>query len=108
MSDGTPATSPLDHLERVRVKIGDTNTDARLLTDNEIGLYLDAWPDNIEMAAAECAEAIAAKFARDYNFSTDGQVFNRRERVAHYSALASTLRKRGGLFTWPTETSEET
>lgn len=87
--------------ERVRLKVGDTDTNDRLLSDGEIDVYVAAWPTNIELAAADAAEAIAAKFSRGFNFSTDGQVFNRRERVAHYMALSRELRSRGGAFEWP-------
>jgi hypothetical protein len=87
--------------DRVRLKVGDTDTDDLILTDAQIDAYLVAWPDNVDLAAADAAEAIAAKYSRGFNFSTDGQVFNRRERVAHYMDLASRLRKRGGTFEWP-------
>jgi|GEM_PF-3482973 len=88
----------------VRLKVGDT--DSELLTNSEIDTYLAAWPGNVELAAADAAEAVAAKYSRDFNFSTDGQAFNRRERVAHYMDLAKTLRSRGGQFVWPV--AEET
>ena len=85
--------------DKVRLKIGDTSDEA--LTDADIDAYLTAWPSNIDLAAADAAEAIAAKYSKGFNFSTDGQVFNRRERVAHYMDLAAALRKRGGTFEWP-------
>jgi len=98
----SPLTTPLD---RVREKIGDVDMTDPLLTDTEIETYIAAWPGNVEMAAAEAAEAIAARFARDFNFqSAPGQVFNRSERVAHYMDLAARLRLRGGQFVWPLRT----
>lgn len=96
---GSTATDNEDTIQRIRLKIGDK--DGNLLTDTDIETYVTAWPDNVEMAAADCAEAIAAKYSKDFNFSEDGQVFNRRERVAHYMALSERLRKRGGQFVWP-------
>jgi hypothetical protein len=98
------ATEPLD---LVRLKIGDTDTEAALLTDAEIEVFMEAWPDNVEMAAADAAEAIAAKFARDYTFGEDGQSFNRRERFESYTDLAAKLRSRGGIFVWPVAPPEE-
>ena len=89
-------------IDLVRLKIGDTDTEDALLVDEEIEVFIEAWPGNIELAAADAADAIAAKFSRGFNFATDGQAFNRRERVEHYADLAKRLRSRGGIFVWPT------
>lgn len=86
---------------RVRVRVGDTDTTDELLTDDEIEYFLETRTTtttagstvDIYSAAADAAGAIAAKFARGYSFSTDGQSFNRSERVAHYTALAEHLRE---------------
>lgn len=91
------ATSDLD---LVRLRCGDNDATDELLTDAEINAFIAAWPDNLNLAAANAAEAIAAKFARDFNFSADGQTFNRRERVLHYMELAEKLR-RAGFLVWP-------
>lgn len=84
----------------VRLKIGDTDEDDPLLYDDEIDAFLTLHTVDsvvsVTAAAADAASAIAAKFARGYNFSTDGQSFNRSERVAHYQALAKELRVMGG------------
>jgi hypothetical protein len=93
-----PVTSDRD---RVRLKIGDTDSTDPLLSDDEVDVYTRAWPGNVDLAAADAAEAIAAKFSRSFNFATDGQTFNRRERVLHYMDLSSRLRKRGGAMIWP-------
>ena len=87
-------------LDRVRAKIGDTDNTDYLLTDAEIQAHIADWPDNLDLAAANAAEAIAAKYARDFNFQADGQSFNRRERVLHYMDLSKSLR-RGGHLIWP-------
>lgn len=99
----TPAliASYLSARDRVRLKIGDNQTE-ELLTDAEIDSYVASWPSNIDLAAADAAEAIAAKYSRGFTFSEDGQSFNRRERVVHYMDLAAALRKRGGALVWPT------
>lgn len=93
--------------DRVRLKIGDTNEADPLLSDEEIEIYVEAWEPNVDLAAAEAAEAIANKFARDYNFAEDGQTFNRRERYEHYADLAQRLRLRGGQYVWPFKEAEE-
>ena len=84
--DGTLDTD----LEKVRLRIGDTASTDPLLTDEEIGVFT-AEQSSVRLAAAAAAEAIAAKFARGYNFKTDGQEFNRAERVKHYLDLAKAL-----------------
>lgn len=93
-------------LDRVRLMVGDTDVDDPLLTDDEIGVFVDGRQiavygsddtvTNIPAAAADAAEAIAAKFARDFNFAEDGQRFDRAQKFGHYTALAQKLRNRSG------------
>lgn len=92
-------------LNLVRLKIGDG--DSTKLTDEEIGIFIEAWPGNVEMAAADAADAIAAKYAEGFTFGEDGQTFSLRERVENYVDLAERLRKRGGIYVWPFAASEE-
>lgn len=87
--------------ERVRLKVGDTDSDAYKLTNAQVDQCVADWPTNLELAAANAAEAIAALYAEGYNFASDGQSFNRRERFQHYTALAAELRRRGGTYSWP-------
>jgi hypothetical protein len=87
--------------ERVRLKIGDTDSTAYKLTNAQVDQCVADWPGNTELAAANAAEAIAALYADGYNFASDGQSFNRRERFNHYTNLAADLRKRGGTYAWP-------
>lgn len=102
-SGGTVISEDLD---LVRLRIGDTNSADPLLYDEEINVYLTAWPDNVDFAAAGCCEAIAAKYARDFNFAADGQSFNRRERVEHYMNLAASFRRSGYLI-WPNDDTDD-
>jgi hypothetical protein len=104
LSDAEQAAATLAAL---RLKIGDTTEGDLILSDDDLAVFIAAWPDNLELAAADAAEAIAAKFSRGFNFSTDGQSFNRRERVEHYADLAKRLRSRGGVFVWPTPEPED-
>lgn len=87
--------------DRLRLKIGDTDSTDYKLTDAQVDACLADWPNNIELAAANAAEAIAALYADGYNFASDGQSFNRRERFEHYTRLAAELRRRGGTYSWP-------
>lgn len=92
---------PLSDRDRVRRRIGDTDMSDPLLTDTEVDDCLAEWPNNVDLAAANAAESIAARYARDYTFAQGDQSFNRRERVMQYMDLAATLRKRGGAYAWP-------
>lgn len=101
--------SDLDH---VRLQIGDTDvSNDPLLSDAEITVYLDdrsvvdstgaTTSVNIVAAAADAAGAIAAKYARQFDFSEDSQTFSRAQRVGHYTMLEQQLRKRQGGYSAP-------
>ena len=94
-----------DDRERVRLLIGDTEPSDPLLYDDELDSHLGARSvvtttggtiHNVIAAAADACESIAAKFARDYSFTEDGQSFDRAQRVNHYRALGDSLRRRQG------------
>ncbi len=91
---------PLSTEELVRVK-AEGDPAGQMLGGTVVQTFIEAWPNNSDMAAAECADAIAAKYADGFNFSEDGQSFNRRERFEHYTDLAKRLRSRGGQYVWP-------
>jgi hypothetical protein len=96
--------------DQVRLTIGDTDESDPQIADSEIDNYLQARSlrtvagtvVNIPAAAADCAGAIAAKYAREFNFDTDDQRFDRAQRVSHYQALERTLRARAGGQSVPT------
>lgn len=89
-------------IEKLRLTIGDNDATAQLFTDDELQYFLDLNNDNILKAGADASDAAAAKFARSYNFETDGQRFDREALFTHYQKLASTLRARGtGLVIGP-------
>lgn len=95
------ATGLTKDIDKVRMKIGDTDEDSPLLTDQEIQTELTNWPDNLDLAAANCAEAIAAAYSREFSFQTDGQQFELSARVSQYMSLAAQLRSRGALLEMP-------
>lgn len=90
--------------DQVRLAIGDTDVTDPLLYDDEVDNFIAArsvvtnggTTVNIPAAAADCAGAIAAKFAREFNFAEDAQRFEVSQRVGHYQALERSLRKRAG------------
>ena len=95
----------LSNLDRVRLLIGDTDSADPQLTDSEVNNFIDerSLVDsgstvgvNLVAAAADAAGAIAAEYARQFNFSEDGQNFSVSQRYSHYSALERQLRRRAG------------
>jgi hypothetical protein len=97
-----PHLTDLDH---VRLLVGDTDVDDAILSDDEITAFIeyrqitnsdDEDVTNIPAAAADAAAAIAAKFARQFNFAEDGQRFDRAQKYAHYVGLEQSLRRRAG------------
>lgn len=97
--------------DRVRILIGDTDEADPLIPDDQIAEFLSqrtlldssggTLGVNIQAAAADAAGAISAKFARQFNFSEDGQSFQASQRVAHYSELSRQLRNRAGGISVP-------
>ena len=83
--------------ELVRLRVGDSDPAELLLTDAEVDSLIEQTEAdgeyNLAQASADAARAIAAKFARGYNFATDGQSFNRSERVDHYLGLYAGLQE---------------
>lgn len=81
-------------LAQVRLQIGDTDQATALLQDEEIAVYLANRSDNVLLASADICDALATKFARSYDFATDGQSFKRSQQAAAYRAMAQDLRAR--------------
>lgn len=108
--DSAAAASTATILHNVRLEIGDTDSTAALFTDEEIGQYtsargLGAGTAVSSRAAAEllvCADlydALAGRFARAFDFQTDGQTFKRSQMVDAYLKRAQTLRARASGIT---------
>ena len=85
---GDPAGSDRD---KVRFLVFDTDINEQLLSDEEIAWLLSE-QSNIYMAAANAAEAIAAKFAKDVTRSALGLSASVGNRAAFYLELADKLR----------------
>lgn len=96
------------NLDRVRLAVGDTDVSDALLSDEEIEGLLDdrsvldtsggTVSVNVQAAAADAASALAAKYAREFDFSEDGQNFQRAQRVGHCLQLERELRNRSGGY----------
>lgn len=92
----------------VRLLVGDTDAADPLLLDAEVDAFVanrtvltstgGTLSTNLNAAAADCAGAIAAKYAREFDFAEDGQQFSRAQRVGHYMSVERELRNRSGGF----------
>lgn len=85
-----------DDISRVRFALGDTDADKPLLTDEEI-TYVTSDNGSILEAAAELADALAARYSRRVSVSIDGASFNYQQLSQNYAALATRLRARASL-----------
>lgn len=81
-------------LDRLRRRIGDTDTNSQLLTDEEIEDFLDEHSDDLYLAGAACCDAICAKLGRDVDRSGLGMQTTRSQKFQHYKDLAVALRNR--------------
>ena len=90
-------------LDKVRLEIGDTDPASFLLSDDEMNYFISqAGGSDIYKAAALACEALAVRFARAYNFETDGQKFERRSMSKAFADRAKDLRMKsasGGTVT---------
>ena len=80
--------------DKLRLLIGDTDSAAVLAQDDELDYFLGSYPGNVLKAAAAVCDMLAVKFARYYDFQTDGQTFNRSQMSKQYAALAKELKNR--------------
>jgi hypothetical protein len=89
---GNPASSSKD---MVRFLIGDTVSTAQLMQDEEINAIL-TYQSNPIYAAAYCADAMCAKFAREADLSIGATSISASQKSKAYCALADRLRASGG------------
>lgn len=89
---GDPARNDRD---AVRFFVGDVNEDRPLLCDSEVDFTLAEF-SNHRLAAATCADALGAKFARESNQRV-GDISKSLSDVSKaFTALAMRLRKEAG------------
>lgn len=104
--DGNPTwstTSTARQRDWVRFRVGDTDGRDKLISDEEISAMV-AETGNRWLAAAECAEHIAARLAREADISTAGDGGQNRalsQRARAYEALAQRLRRRASFQATP-------
>lgn len=89
--------------DKLRVTIGDTDTDDKLFPDDQLDYFLSLESDDVDAAALRACDAAEFALARAYDVQTDGQSFKRSQMAEAYSRLAKRLRDQG--VTTSTETS---
>jgi hypothetical protein len=80
----------------VRLLIGDTDDSNQLLDDDQVALLTASFSSST-LAAAACADALAAKFSRSVTFSVEGLSIQNSQKAANYRALAQRLRSQAVL-----------
>jgi hypothetical protein len=79
----------------VRLKVGDTDTNDQLLSDETIDALLAIRPD-VVLCAIDACRAILAKLARDIDRSAAGMSGSRSQKTQHYKDILSSLVKESG------------
>lgn len=81
--------------DAIRFLLGDTSTANALLQDEEINWLLTRWlplHGTLEFVASVAAETIAARFAREANYSADGVSISLAQLGQQFRDLAASLR----------------
>lgn len=80
--------------DRVRLEIGDTDSERALFQDAELDDFLSQEGDSVLGASARACETLAVKFARDYTFSADGSSFQKGSVAQAFRQEAKRLRRK--------------
>ncbi len=89
--------SPLDEdKDKVRFRIGDTNTQDQQMQDQEID-YLLTDQGSVEAAALKACEILAAKYSRFADSAVGDVKVSHSQKAAAYLTLAETLRGTTGI-----------
>lgn len=85
-------------LDKFRLELGDTEEAAPLLNDDEAAYFLAQRAGNILQAVADACEALARRFAREYDFdANEDKSFKRSQKAQAYLAMAKDLRARASV-----------
>lgn len=96
------------NLEKLRLAIGDTDVSDSganaIFKDAELNYFLSEESNDITNAALRACYAAMARFARAYDFETDGQKFARSQMYQAFSDLAEKLEAQGATLSSATST----
>jgi len=89
-------------LDKVRLEVGDTDSTAQLLADDEIN-YLITQERNLWGAAARCCEVISRNFLRkaDVRIGRGGTTLTYSVAAKQYAEMATAFRKRANGMNAP-------
>lgn len=87
-------------LARVRLKIGDTDSNHPLLSDEEIAVALTG--ASVAGAALEACYLILAKLARETDSNGAGISVSRSQKVQHYTDMIARLDRELAIAAYPT------
>jgi hypothetical protein len=87
-----------DDVSQVRVRIGDTNTHDKLLSDEELQHFIDD-RGTVLLASVSAVRAIIAKLARNIDRSNIGMSAQRSQSIQHYRDLLRELERESGAHT---------
>ena len=95
---GAPGTATADERrDAVRLLLGDTDTNAQQVTDEEIAFGLTQEADDVYRAAASMATALSGKYARMVDTAFEGVRSSYSQRSSQYRLLAVQLRNKAAL-----------
>ena len=92
--DNDPGTATAaQRRDGVRLRVGDTDTNDELKSDEEIAFFLDLSDNDIDGAAIQAAESIAAKFGRQVQISQGPVSAGAQSKMQQYLDIAEAIRK---------------
>lgn len=83
-------------LSTIRFYTGETSSSSAILTDEAINAVLDNMVTNHLLAAAVCADALAAHYADQADVENEGLTVKASQRAQAYERLSASLRRRAG------------
>lgn len=89
----------LTDLDRFRLELGDVNEQTPLFNDDEAQYFIDRRPGSILLAVADACDALAARFASDFDVEWQGSTdargrYSRSQKSQMYAERARALRAR--------------
>ncbi len=92
--DDAPVTLDPVAITAFRLELGDL-TDPYLFTDEQAQYFLDKHPSNLLLAVADACDALAARFARQFDFeANENKRFALSQRSKAYLAMGARIRTR--------------
>jgi hypothetical protein len=80
---------------RFRLELGDLDSSVYLFTDEQAQYFIDKHPTNLLLAVADACDALAARFASEFDFQANGERnFKLSQKAEHYLELGNRLRDR--------------